>query len=149
MARPRSGEWLEDEIASYKCEGIDVVVSLLERHEIEELELKQECAFCEQAGMHFLTFPIADRGVPPSHKEARKFIEDILVHAKENKKIAIHCRAGIGRSSMIAAAVLLHAGHDTDSVFQLIANARGVNVPDTEEQKLWVHNYERLLNSKN
>jgi len=148
MARPRSGEWLEDEIASYKREGIDVVISLLESHEIAELELQQEAKFCEAAGIKFLVFPIADRRVPLFIKETRKFIEDILAYAKQDKKVAIHCRAGIGRSSMMAAALLLHFGYDADSAFKLIGNSRGVNVPDTDEQRIWVQNYEQIVNLK-
>lgn len=37
MPRPRAGGWLEDEIASWKESGVDVVVSLIERAEIIEL----------------------------------------------------------------------------------------------------------------
>jgi hypothetical protein len=42
MPRPRAGDWLEDEIASWKEAGIDTVVSLLEREEIAELGLDRK-----------------------------------------------------------------------------------------------------------
>ena len=53
----------------------------------------------------------------------------------------IHCRAGIGRSSLIAACVLVRAGHDVNSAFDTIAKARGVEVPDTEAQRAWVSTF--------
>jgi hypothetical protein len=30
VPRPRAGDWLDDEIAAWRAEGIDLVVSLLE-----------------------------------------------------------------------------------------------------------------------
>src|SRR5262249_34405373 len=39
MPRPRAGDWLLDEIACWKREAINVVVSLLEQHEVDDLEL--------------------------------------------------------------------------------------------------------------
>ena len=44
MPRPRGGDWLEDEVRSLQRSGVDVVVSLLERHEVEELDLQEEQA---------------------------------------------------------------------------------------------------------
>src|SRR5215510_13579008 len=70
MARPRAGDWLEDEIAGWRAAGIDIVVSLLEPAEIEELGLHQEPGLCRDQGMEFLSFPIPDRGVPSSASEA-------------------------------------------------------------------------------
>jgi len=42
MPRPRAGDWLDDEIAGWKADGIDIVVSLLEANEVYELGLSQE-----------------------------------------------------------------------------------------------------------
>jgi protein-tyrosine phosphatase len=50
----------------------------------------------------------------------------------------IHCRAGIGRSSVIAACALICSGMEADRALALIKDARGVSVPDTEEQRDWV-----------
>jgi hypothetical protein len=45
-----------------------LVVSLLERSEIRELELQAEPSLCADAGIQFLSFPIPDRGTlnPPA-----------------------------------------------------------------------------------
>jgi hypothetical protein len=64
MPRPRNGEWLADEIAGFRGAGIDIVVSLLEAQEVRELCLGDEPSLCEAAGMQFVSFPVADRGVP-------------------------------------------------------------------------------------
>jgi len=73
MPRLRGGDWLEDEIRSLKSSGVDAVVSLLERAEIEELEIAEEQALCEANGISFLSFPIRDRNLPSSGREALEF----------------------------------------------------------------------------
>src|SRR2546423_11069323 len=66
MPRPRSGDWLEDEIQAWRRSGVDVVVSLLTREEQTELTLLDEEALCRANGIEFVSFPIVDRGVPSS-----------------------------------------------------------------------------------
>jgi protein-tyrosine phosphatase len=141
-ARPRAGDWLPGEIAGWKAEDINVVVSLLEPHEVDELELRQEATFCRAGNIEFVSFPIPDRGVPASIKETDHLVRNILTLLADGKAVAIHCRAGIGRSSMIAACVLVRHGYAVDSAFDTIARARGVKVPDTVTQREWVSTFQ-------
>lgn len=92
MARPRSGEWLRDEVSGWCAAGLNAVVCLLET---------------DGAG------------------------------------VAIHCRAGIGRSSLIAACVLLKLGTREDEIFPLLSRVRGVAVPDTSAQIQWLSKFRR------
>ena len=46
MPRPRAGDWLDDEVAGWRAEGIDVIVSLLEAGEVRELGLRREAGLC-------------------------------------------------------------------------------------------------------
>ena len=68
MPRPRAGDWLEDEIASWHRTDIRTVVSLLEPYEVDELGLKDEARLCASNGIEFVSFPIPDRGVPTSYE---------------------------------------------------------------------------------
>src|SRR5579859_4696157 len=99
MARPRAGDWLEDEIQSWLSAGVEVVVSLLEREEVSELGLEMEAAICRSAGIEFLSFPVADRGVPAEPGSALALAAGL---AQSKRSIVIHCRAGIGRSAVLA-----------------------------------------------
>jgi protein-tyrosine phosphatase len=138
MPRPRASDWLPDEIADWKVEGVNVVVSLLEQHEVAELELHEEPTCCRRAGIEFVSFPIRDRGVPESTRETERLIRSLSDAVANGKAVAIHCRAGIGRSSVIAACILVRHGYDVDSAFDTIARARGLAVPDTDAQRAWV-----------
>jgi predicted protein tyrosine phosphatase len=138
MPRPRAGDWLEDEIASWKDAGIDTVISLLESAEIAELGLGQEAALCAAQGIELVTFPIPDRGVPASRGDTIDLVTVACARLAAGKAVAVHCRAGIGRSALVAACALTRCGYDAPDAFMMIAASRGVAVPDTDAQRNWV-----------
>jgi len=108
MARPRADDWLETEVKAWKDAGVDVVVSLLERAEVSELGLQREAGLCGATGIDFVSFPIPDRGVPEPD-EAARIARVLTAGFRDGRSIAIHCRAGIGRSSIMEACVLAPA----------------------------------------
>lgn len=141
MARPRAGDWLEDEVRNLKTAGIHTVVSLLEDSEVAELGLEHERTTCEAAGLAFRSFPIGDRDVPAPDQHTRDFIRALRDELLPGRSIAIHCRIGIGRASVMAAAVLRLLGVTAEDALARIAAARGLPVPDTEEQRAWVGSF--------
>jgi protein-tyrosine phosphatase len=52
--------------------------------------------------------------------------------------VVVHCRAGIGRSSLIAGTVLVRFGIPPEEAWRLITAARGFRVPETPEQGEWL-----------
>jgi protein-tyrosine phosphatase len=137
MARPRADDWLEMEVSEWKTSGIDVVVSLLEQHEVVELGLQREAELCRSSGIDFVSRPISDRSVPESH-DGSQIARVLAAGLRNGHSIAIHCRAGIGRSSLVAACVLICCGIEAEQALALITAARGLSVPDTDEQRDWV-----------
>jgi hypothetical protein len=138
MPRPRAEDWLDDEVSGWRAEGIDVVVSLLEADEVDELGLHREADLCREQCMEFISFPVPDRGVPHSGHETLALARTLAVRLGEGKAVAVHCPAGIGRSSLIAACTLVCSGLDPEPAFEIISNARGLRVPDTDAQRDWV-----------
>lgn len=138
VGRPRSGDWLADEIRDWRAAGLTDVVSLLEDHEIRELDLAQESEISERVGLSFQRFPIPDRGVPTSVQAARRLWDVIVGKIRDGHSVGIHCRAGIGRSGLMAAGVLLQLGILENDAWQRISKARGSRVPDTDEQRKWL-----------
>src|SRR5690348_16390546 len=136
--RPRGGDWLEDEISGWRKAGLDVVVSLLEEDETEQLELSDEGAVAKSNGVRFVSFPIPDRGVPASTREALQLFSTIATALEEGKNVAVHCRQGIGRSGLIAAGVLLRSGLAVEKAIEVVSAARGETVPETSTQLQWI-----------
>ena len=138
MARPRGNNWLEDEIKWLKIRKVDCLVSLLEKSEEFDLGLIEEKSLCEKWEIEFKSFPIRDVHIP-RNEEAFVHLSHILTKkVKEDKSVVIHCRMGIGRASILTAGILVNLGLNPMNVFKVISNFRNLNVPDTEEQKLWL-----------
>ncbi len=143
MPRPRRGDWLSDDIAILQRSGVEAIVSALTANEVDELLLAEEECCCIQHGLKFYRFPIEDRFVPAAPGEFRAFIELLAAEQLKGVAIGIQCRAGIGRSSLIAACLLIRRGFSADLALQAIEEARGLSVPDTLEQRLWIEQFGR------
>ncbi|GAA4255659.1 tyrosine protein phosphatase [Dactylosporangium darangshiense] len=137
MAKPRPGDWLADDLARLAGRGVDILVSLLTPAEVAETGLAGEPSLAAAAGLRFLHAPIPDRGVPGADFAATVLHELSSCHAAGGH-VAVHCRFGIGRSAMVAAAILVRAGGSPGTVWADLAAARGVPVPDVDEQRRWV-----------
>lgn len=138
VPRPRGGEWLEDEVLALQDEGFDVVVSLLTSDEMKDLDLNGEADLSRTHGLQFYAFPIPDLGVPDSLATAQKLLGTLDKALTAGKKVAIHCRQGIGRSGLVAASLLVLSGIDPETAFRRVSAARGLPVPETSEQQDWV-----------
>ena len=149
LGRPRGGDWLSDEVDGWRDAGIEVVVSLLSADEVFELVLTDEMRLVETSGMRFMSFPIEDYDVPSSQRALRELVNKLGDLLDEGRNVGIHCRAGIGRSSVVTACVLVNHGEDTDISFQTISIARGAAVPDTPAQREWVGEFARVSHNVN
>ena len=138
VPRPRGGDWLEDEIDSWHEAGLDTIVSLLTPPEIEEFDLDLEEELSRAQDIEFISFPIPDREVPTSREASIALAHKLEAALASGKGVGLHCRQGIGRSSVLAACVLIASGENPAEAFERIGKARGRPVPDTVEQKEWV-----------
>ena len=138
FARPRGGDWLADEVHGWKKAGLEMLISALEPDEAAELELERESELCLKEGIEFISFPVQDRGVPDSAERTRELATRLEKELRHGRSIGIHCRQGIGRSSLLAACILVLDDVAPAMAFEMIEQARGRPVPDTVEQRDWV-----------
>ena len=145
MPRPRGGDWLEDEIQSWRRSGVDVALSLLTPDETTELGLADEGKLCRANNIQFLTFPITDRDVPPSIEVFSDLMTKLAGQLAGGKTVVIHCRQGIGRAALVAICLLVLSDIDPAAAAQRVGAARGRPVPETPEQRRWIADYARSL----
>jgi len=137
VPRPRGGDWLDVDLRAWREGGVDVVVSLLTPEEEADLDLQHEEVRSRGGAIEFFRLPIPDRGVPASPFEVDDLLARLESALASGKSVAVHCRQGIGRSSLIAALFLGRAGYTPEEAFHVIGLARGVPVPETDEQRNW------------
>jgi protein-tyrosine phosphatase len=142
VLRPRGGDWLEDDLLRLKQGGIETVVSMLEEDEAVLLALAEESVLAKKIGMQFLSFPIPDTQVPPDNAALRSFVAGLATRLRAGERVGVHCRGSVGRATVIAACTLIQLGWQPKAALATIASARGLAVPDTQEQAEWILNYQ-------
>jgi len=140
-ARPRGGDWLQDEIGDWRRSGIDVVLSLLEKTEEQEMNLEKEAETAQAQGIEFSSLPIPDRQTPNSEAQVTATLDRMTQALKSGKNVLVHCRQGIGRSGLIAACLLIRKGMSPGAALEKVTAARGLEVPETKEQREWIDLY--------
>jgi len=146
-SHPRGGERLSPELESWRDEGANALVSLLTPEEIKELALDEEATIAAGFQFNVLSFPITDRSVPKSGEALETCLGEVAALLDGGSHVVIHCRQGIGRSGLVASCLLTREGIAADHAIERVQRARGMFVPDTEEQRHWIreHAHQRRL----
>jgi protein-tyrosine phosphatase len=139
MGRPQGADRLPAEVRSWAVLDVHTVVTLLEPTEADELGLHDERVLCALCGIECISFPVPDHGVPTAAAPFFALAAGLAALVANGSTVVIHCRAGIGRSALLAAAVLVRSGVPAEDVFECLTRARGVLVPETLEQETWLH----------
>ncbi len=137
--RPRGGDWLDAEVDGWRDGGLDSILSLLETDEAEQLGLKDERLLTESTGLQFLSFPIPDRGVPPSTTDAMRLLAEVTSALEAGRNVGVHCRQSVGRAGLMAAGALIVAGMGVRQAVDAVSKARRLQVPETSEQSQWLN----------
>jgi protein-tyrosine phosphatase len=145
MAKPPGGKLLPDYIDYLSNKNVQVVVSLLQFDEINNFSLVNEGSHCKNFGIEFINFQIKDHDVPAFFLPFNQLIEKLTQDVKEGKNIAIHCFAGIGRTGLTAASILIKLGMQVDIALIQLSQTRQLRVPETMDQISWLHHHAEQL----
>lgn len=146
MACPTLDENAPASIANIARLGIRQVVSLLEPSEARHLGLDAERLEVKAHAMDFISFPIPDMGVPASADDYAQIVQMLFTQVSAGINTLVHCRAGIGRSGLLTAGVLLYTGMSVEEAFNYVSHMRGIRVPETMEQHDWLlSNYQAIV----
>jgi atypical dual specificity phosphatase len=91
----------EDELVTLYSAGVRAVVSLL--------NLPGDAPIYESAGFSFLCLPIPDGGAP-TFEQADEFVRFVKTQRAENRPVAVHCAAGLGRTGTMLAVYFIAEG---------------------------------------
>jgi protein-tyrosine phosphatase len=132
-------------IAQLAVQGIVEVVSLLEAGEAQSLGLAGEAGLVRAESMRYRSFPLVDLGLPESVDDFARLAQALYRQVESGDNTVIHCRAGVGRSGLLAAAVLMQTGLDAQAAFARVAHRRGMPVPETPQQGAWLATHQSRL----
>ena len=120
---------------------VSLLVSLLADEDIRSLALQDEPVAAAGQGLEFTHFPIVDFGLPEP-VAFRVLVSELCAALERGTSIAIHCRAGIGRTGTLASCILKGLGHPSEDAMERVAAARGMSIPDTESQRQFIQEFQ-------
>jgi len=138
---PLGDDSMEEYLLDLKRGGIETLVSMLESSEAILLGLEDEGPAAVHLGLKFISYPIPDTRVPVDTASFRAFAASLADRLRAGEHIGVHCRGSIGRSAVTVACALIHLGWKPKAALAAIEAARGLAVPDTQEQQDWIMRY--------
>jgi atypical dual specificity phosphatase len=102
LPRPGIVRTVEEDLEGLHRLGVDLLVTLEETPTVDELALAR-------VGIRGLHFPIIDMGVP-TLADAEQLCTRVDMAIKASQVVALHCRAGLGRTGTMLAAQLVFDG---------------------------------------
>jgi protein-tyrosine phosphatase len=112
----------------------DVLVSLIEDHELGKLHIQGLPAAATDAGIMFDRFAIQDGGVPANATQFAELVQRTVAHVRAGKTVVIHCRGGLGRTGVLAAACLRAIGIEADRAMETVRAARPGTIENAAQE---------------
>lgn len=125
---------LDEDLAMLRREGFGLVVTLTREPGISIEGIEQ------------LHFPIDDMGIP-TPRACEDVCRRIVARMEAGDAVLVHCRAGLGRTGLVAACVLVTAGDSASAALRKVRGVHGGYV-QTPAQERFVSHYEQHLRAE-
>lgn len=128
---------LPTDLGSVRAWGAQALVTLLEDHEFDLLNVRELGEMAESAGLDWYHLPIPDMDAPGWQFERRWLYAGVRLRRflRRGGKVVIHCRVGIGRSGTIAARLLIELGLPVAEAISLVRKARPGAIHTSEQEQ--------------
>lgn len=142
LSGPNWDRDLEADVGRLRDWGATIVVSLTENAELMRLSVGDLGSAVRGAGMKWLHLPIPDMGTPgPTWADQwRHASPAIHQELASGGRIVIHCRAGLERTTLVAALLQCEHGRNLDTALSNIAIARA-NAGPLPNQRRWLETH--------
>jgi hypothetical protein len=114
----------DDELPELYSAGIRAVVGLL--------NIPSDAAVFESAGFAFLCLPVPDGG-PPTLEQATEFVRFVNEQRQAQRRVAVHCEAGLGRTGTMLAVYLIAHGDSAEAAIRRIRAVEKVAIETSRQ----------------
>lgn len=137
-----------DRLRRLLAAGIDCFIDLTEPGELDSYEEFLPGPYARDPVV-YLRKPIRDHGLPESAEQMQEILDELDAALAEGRCIYLHCRAGIGRTNLVAGCWFANAGVGGDAALVRLnerwqSSARSQSwptVPETEAQSDYVRDW--------
>lgn len=138
MGAMKGGAALSGEVRRLREEGARVLVCTLTPREMGFLGLVNLPVACLMHDVRLRMLSVVDRGVPDADADTAAVLDELARAVADGQGVVAMCRAGLGRSVIVAGAVAQRVGLRHELALAMLGHARGRPVPETEEQMRWL-----------
>jgi ADP-ribosylglycohydrolase len=143
------GSWdrdLSSDLEVVRTWNPDIVIALLEDFEFAKLGIPNFKRDVKRAGLPWVFLPIVDGGIPGVEFAERweKLGTRTRNILRRGGRVLIHCRAGLGRTGLLAALLLVELGEDNEVAIQRVRAARPKTI-ETKRQEEFVRGFGNLI----
>jgi len=117
--------------------NIDTIVTLNEDHELAQLHIPDLRSKITELNMESLQFQITDMSTPTS-EDGNKFVSlvlQVVTRLKAGKRVAVHCKAGKGRTGLFVACCLVSMGMMPRNAVEIVRRARAGTIQTWSQEK--------------
>ncbi len=147
-----TGVWDRDlhlDVDAIAAWGAAAVVTLVEHHELEALQVQGLGEAIRARHMSWYHLPIADVSTPAAEFEGEwgTVGEELRSLLRHGFSVLVHCKGGLGRAGMIAARLLAELGHNPAAAVAAVRKVRpgALNTSAQERAVLGTRRAEELL----
>ena len=129
---------LKNDLNSIWNQEINCIVSLITKDELKKLDINDFDKTITEYGFEHYSVEIQDLGIPSTNQLGtfKILTKNIIVAIKTEKKVLIHCNAGLGRSGLFAG-ILVKEMTDTNHPIDYIRKFRKGAI-ETKEQEEFI-----------
>lgn len=130
---------LDIDLDAARAWAASMVLTLVEPHEHDMLNVAGLGAAVEARGMIWLHAPIKDVSIPDAAFERRWTLIGHMLRGELEKgnRVVVHCRGGRGRAGLIAARLLVEFGAEPNEAIKTVRQSRPGTI-ETREQEDYV-----------
>lgn len=136
------GHWvrkLDADLQAIQAWGASTVLSLVEPHEFARLGVPDFAQTIARTPLQWLPVPITDMATPDATSLAAWRVQGpaLLQALDQGQRVLVHCAAGLGRTGMLVAKLLVLHGLPAEAAIAQVRSARPGTI-ETEAQAEWV-----------
>lgn len=123
---------LDSDAAALREQGVDVLLLLVEDHELERCHVTAVVEVLPAHGIELIRHPIKDPMTPYDDGPYRAVVSALVDRVRAGATLAVACRGGLDRAGMTSACLLREAGLDADTAIDRVHSARQhtLSMPD-------------------
>ena len=127
------GNSVSEALAELKAGGANALITMMTQADLERFAVSDIASQCEALGLEWVHLPVEDDQAPeaPFDMAWQESLATLDRWLEQKLTIALHCKGGTGRTSLIGAILMARLGYSWEQTLEHIRTVRptGLRIP--------------------